>query len=60
MTFDQPPLWPDDWAEEADARAAGDLHTARAWPLLEHGRSCSRPQVPMYRRIVNVPTGGLL
>ena len=54
MTFDQPPLWPDDWAEEADARAAGDLHTARAWPLLEHGRSCSRPQVPMYRPIRDV------
>jgi len=55
VTFDQPPLWPDDWAEEADARAAGDLHSARPdWPLLEHGRSCSRAQVPMHRPIRDV------
>ena len=60
MTAEQPPLFLDGWETEADAKAGIDLHARPDWPLLEHGRSCSRTQVPMHRRIVNVPTGGLL
>jgi hypothetical protein len=51
---DQPPLWPDGWEAEAD-RKAGARRTGRgrAFVPADHGRPCTRPQIP-HRRVVNV------
>ena len=54
MIVEQPPLWPDNWEQEADAKAGS--RRGRRWRALvppDHGRSCARAQIPN-RRVVNV------
>ncbi|APE21371.1 MULTISPECIES: hypothetical protein [Streptomyces] len=55
MIVEQPPLWPDGWEHEADAKA-GTHRQPRRWARsvpTDHGRPCTRPQIP-HRRVVNV------
>ncbi|MFB7605243.1 hypothetical protein [Streptomyces gardneri] len=47
-------LWTDGWIDEADEQAARDLHAEPEWPLAEHGRSCSRTQIPNHRAVDDV------
>ncbi|MBP2581883.1 hypothetical protein J3A78_002361 [Streptomyces sp. PvR006] len=53
MTF-QPEIWHDDWETEADKKAGLDRPRRwRAFVPADHGRPCTRPQIPS-RRVVNV------
>jgi hypothetical protein len=47
-------LWTDGWIDEADEQAARDLHAEPEWPLAEHGRSCSRADIPHHRAVDDV------
>ncbi|WP_185909180.1 hypothetical protein [Streptomyces sp. WAC01280] len=47
-------LWTDDWIAEADEQAAADLHREPVWPMAEHGRSCSRADIPHHRAVDDV------
>ena len=56
MTTTQAPLWPDGWEQEADAKA-GANRRRRRWATTvpaDHGRPCSRQQIPTHRTVVNV------
>ncbi|MEU2075461.1 hypothetical protein [Streptomyces sp. NPDC013489] len=52
--MNQPDLWHDGWEAEADQKAG--INRTRRWRAFvpaDHGRPCTRPQIPS-RRIVNV------
>ena len=56
MIVEQPPLWHDNWEQEADAKA-GTHRKPRRWAKTvpaDHGRPVARPQIPTYRPVVNV------
>ncbi|GGU84393.1 hypothetical protein GCM10010275_19300 [Streptomyces litmocidini] len=56
MTTIQEPLWHDGWEQEADAKA-GARRRRRRWAKTvpaDHGRPCTRPQIPTHRPVVNV------
>ena len=58
MIVEQPPLWPDNWEQEADAKA-GTHRKPRRWRAripADHGRPSGRHDIPR-RNVVNVCKG---
>ncbi|MER7517823.1 hypothetical protein [Streptomyces sp. NPDC126499] len=51
----QPPLWPDDWEAEADARNGTWRRSCEPRHILaDYGRSVARPHTPTHRPVHDV------
>lgn len=48
--YEQPPLWPDGWEQEADAKAGRRKPSRRRRKIpSDYGRSPARPDIPRRR-----------
>jgi hypothetical protein len=50
----QPPLWHDGWEDEADRRNGTWRRTTSRTVPADHGRPCTRPNIPTHRPVHDV------